>query len=71
MHKRPTQDVLGVRWSFQEPGCDYVQGPKGARRSKGEGEDAVYDFKDRINFSVFPSLQGGPHNHQARTCSRV
>lgn len=45
-------------------GC--AQGPKGARRAKGEPEDAVYDFKDRINFSVFPSLQGGPHNHQAR-----
>ncbi len=43
-----------------------AQGPKGARRSKGEVEDAAYDFKDRINFSVFPSLQGGPHNHQVR-----
>ena len=50
-------------------GC--VQGPKGARRSKGEPEDAVYDFKDKINFSVFPSLQGGPHNHQARVRSWV
>ncbi|KAK9830959.1 hypothetical protein WJX81_002828 [Elliptochloris bilobata] len=39
-------------------------GPKGARRGKGEAEDATYDFKDKINFSVFPSLQGGPHNHQ-------
>jgi hypothetical protein len=43
-----------------------AQGPKGARRNKAEKEDAAYDFKDRINFSVFPSLQGGPHNHQAR-----
>lgn len=23
----------------------------------------TYDFEDRINFSVFPSLQGGPHNN--------
>jgi hypothetical protein len=43
-----------------------AQGPKGARRNKAEKEDTAYDFKDRINFSVFPSLQGGPHNHQAR-----
>lgn len=25
--------------------------------------NATYDFEDRINFSVFPSLQGGPHNN--------
>lgn len=23
----------------------------------------MYDLEDRVNFSVFPSLQGGPHNH--------
>ena len=41
-----------------------VQGGKGERKVKGEAENAVYDFEDRINFSVFPALQGGPHNHQ-------
>ena len=41
-----------------------VQGSKGDRKVKGEAENAVYDFEDRINFSVFPALQGGPHNHQ-------
>eukprot|EP00798_Chlamydomonas_sp_ICE-L_P015883 gene15883-22011_t len=35
-----------------------------ARLLKGEVEGASYDFEDKINFAVFPSLQGGPHNHQ-------
>ncbi|CAA6668425.1 unnamed protein product [Spirodela intermedia] len=26
-------------------------------------EGDQYDFEDRINFSVFPSMQGGPHNN--------
>lgn len=34
------------------------------RLARGEPADAAYDFEDRINFAVFPSLQGGPHNHQ-------
>jgi glycine hydroxymethyltransferase len=40
----------------------YRKGPKPAK--KGQVEGALYDYEDKINFSVFPSLQGGPHNHQ-------
>ena len=42
-----------------------VQGEKPADRlKKGETEGTKYDFEDKIDFAVFPSLQGGPHNHQ-------
>ncbi|XP_025903056.1 serine hydroxymethyltransferase, mitochondrial [Nothoprocta perdicaria] len=27
------------------------------------GQETRYDLEDRINFAVFPALQGGPHNH--------
>ncbi|RWW65988.1 hypothetical protein BHE74_00026659, partial [Ensete ventricosum] len=40
----------------------YRKGPKPPK--KGQPENAVYDFEDKINFAVFPALQGGPHNHQ-------
>ncbi|KAF2603035.1 hypothetical protein F2Q70_00027070, partial [Brassica cretica] len=40
----------------------YRKGPKPPK--KGQAEGAVYDFEDKINFAVFPALQGGPHNHQ-------
>lgn len=37
---------------------------KGVRSvDKKTGKETLYDLEDRINFAVFPSLQGGPHNH--------
>uniref|UniRef100_A0A6Q2XUT3 Serine hydroxymethyltransferase n=1 Tax=Esox lucius TaxID=8010 RepID=A0A6Q2XUT3_ESOLU len=36
---------------------------KGVRSVDKKGKEIHYDLEDRVNFSVFPSLQGGPHNH--------
>ena len=30
--------------------------------NKKTGKETLYDLENRINFAVFPSLQGGPHN---------
>jgi glycine hydroxymethyltransferase len=38
----------------------YRKGQKGATK---KGAPIMYDLEDKINFSVFPGLQGGPHNH--------
>ncbi|KAF6155518.1 hypothetical protein GIB67_017873 [Kingdonia uniflora] len=35
---------------------------RGTLGSQGNDSDH-YDFEERINFAVFPSLQGGPHNN--------
>jgi len=48
-----------------------LRGPRGAmiffrRGIKGhtkDGKEIPYDLESRINFSVFPGHQGGPHNH--------
>ncbi|KAK2159764.1 hypothetical protein NP493_1689g00002 [Ridgeia piscesae] len=37
---------------------------KGVRGTDKKGKEIMYDLEDKINFAVFPSLQGGPHQHQ-------
>jgi len=47
-----------------------LRGPRGAMifyrkgvRSETKKGPVLYDLEDKINFSVFPRFQGGPHNH--------
>lgn len=36
---------------------------KGVKKVTKKGKTVMYDLEKKINFSVFPGHQGGPHNH--------
>jgi len=36
---------------------------KGLKKVLKSGKEVHYDLEDKINFGVFPAMQGGPHNH--------
>lgn len=43
----------------------YRRGPKPRRQGfvLNHGDESTYDFEEKINFALYPSLQGGPHNN--------
>ena len=34
-----------------------------------KGQEIMYDLEDKINWAIFPALQGGPHQHQIAAIS--
>ncbi|XP_061339526.1 serine hydroxymethyltransferase 7-like [Gastrolobium bilobum] len=37
--------------------------PRKQRMVLNRGDDSTYDFEEKTNFALYPSLQGGPHNN--------
>ena len=65
----PCDGATAGRWEEQCPFSATIRSGlifyrKGVRSvDKKTGKEMLYDLEDRVNFAVFPSLQGGPHNH--------
>merc|ERR1711968_318626 len=49
--------------SLRDPRGAMIFYRKGVRSVNKKGVETHYDLHEKINFSVFPGLQGGPHNH--------
>jgi len=49
--------------SLRGPRGAMIFSRKGERSRDAKGKVTMYDLEDRINASVFPGHQGGPHNH--------
>jgi len=52
-----------VHKTLRGPRAGIIFFRKGVRSVDKTGKSVMYDLMDRINMAVFPSLQGGPHNH--------
>merc|ERR1711939_928133 len=50
--------------SLRGPRAGIIFFRKGLKSQEDGKPPEYYDFEEAVNFSVFPSLQGGPHNHQ-------
>lgn len=36
---------------------------RGVKGKDKQGKDIMFDLEQKVNQAIFPSLQGGPHNH--------
>lgn len=69
-HNKPCRSVVvkrvisgGVHSAFSLCRAGLIFFRKGVRSVDKKGREVTYDLQDKVNFAVFPSLQGGPHNH--------
>merc|ERR1711933_216676 len=53
---------MGTHKSLRGPRGAMIFFRKGQKSVDKKGNDIMYDLEDKINASVFPGLQGGPHN---------